>query len=168
MKPARILTAITVCAGAVFASQAPEFAQQYRQRLGGAMEELTQVIADFDADAARHDLDRQQALDIHRRATEPFLQDRGISTEVAIRRLNRLHLQARQFETLPPLLRPIAIAYGPDERLLDGTMQDFEPAVPVTAHGAVWTGAGAFIAYLLAKLCGLPFRRRRQAYPRRV
>ena len=167
MRPAKLLTVLTVCVGGVLTSQAPEFAQQYRQRLGGAIEELAQVVADFDADAARHNLNRDQALDIHRRATEPFLQDRGISTEAAMRRLNRLHLQAQQFETLPPLLRPIAIAYGPDERLLDGTMRDFEPAVPVTVHGAIWTGAGALLAYLLAKLCGLPFRRRRrQAHAR--
>jgi hypothetical protein len=162
MRPARILTVITVCAGGALTSQAPEFAQQYRQRLGGAIEELAEVVATFDADAARHQLDREQALNIHRRATEPFLQDRGISTEVAIRRLNHLHMQAQQFETLPPLLRPVAVAYGPDERLLDGTMRDFEPAVPLTLHGAIWAGAGALLAYLLAKLVGTPFRRRRR------
>ncbi|MBR7518809.1 DUF2937 family protein, partial [Mycobacterium tuberculosis] len=34
-------------------SQAPEFAQQYRQRLGGAVDELQTIIARFSADAAR-------------------------------------------------------------------------------------------------------------------
>ena len=40
-------------AGALTLSQAPEFAQQYRQRLGGALDELRRVVADFDADAAK-------------------------------------------------------------------------------------------------------------------
>ncbi|GGA70333.1 hypothetical protein GCM10011385_25180 [Nitratireductor aestuarii] len=168
MRPGRILTLLTVCAGAVLASQAPEFAQQYRQRLGGAIEELAVVIADFDADATRNNLNREQALDVHRRAQEPFLKDRGVSMETAIRRLDRLSLQAKEFETLPPLLRPVAIAYGPDQRLLDGTLRDFEPAVPVTPHGAVWTGAGALLAYLIAKLFGLPFRRKRRANARHL
>jgi len=168
MMPARILTLLTVCAGAVVASQAPEFAQQYRQRLGGAIEELAVVIADFDADASRNNLNREQALNIHRRSQEPFLRDRGVSTETAIRRLDRLSNQAQQFETLPPLLRPVAVAYGPDERLLDGTWRDFEPAVPVTPHGAVWTGAGALLAYLIAKSFGLPFKRKRRANARRL
>ena len=34
-------------------SQAPEFAQQYRQRLGGAVDELARIITQFDEDSAR-------------------------------------------------------------------------------------------------------------------
>ena len=49
----RLAVGIAAAAGALTASQLPEFAQQYRQRLGGALEELRQVVADFDADAER-------------------------------------------------------------------------------------------------------------------
>ncbi|MFL4990854.1 MAG: DUF2937 family protein, partial [Microvirga sp.] len=34
--------------GGVVASQGPEFGQQYRQRLGGAVDELRQVISRFE------------------------------------------------------------------------------------------------------------------------
>ena len=37
--------------GGIIASQGPEYAQQYRQRLGGAIDELRQVITRFEADA---------------------------------------------------------------------------------------------------------------------
>jgi hypothetical protein len=40
----------------IAASQVPEFAQQYRQRLGGAIDELARVIGEFDSDAARMNL----------------------------------------------------------------------------------------------------------------
>ena len=39
--------------GGLVASQAPEFGQQYRQRLGGAIDELNRVVARFDEDARR-------------------------------------------------------------------------------------------------------------------
>ena len=39
--------------GGIVASQGPEFSQQYRQRLGGAIDELKQVIARFDARCPR-------------------------------------------------------------------------------------------------------------------
>jgi hypothetical protein len=48
----RLALAIAVLAGLI-GSQGPEFAQQYRQRLGGALEELHRIIAEFDAEAQR-------------------------------------------------------------------------------------------------------------------
>ena len=35
--------------GGFLASQGPEFSQQYRQRLGGAIDELNRVVARFDS-----------------------------------------------------------------------------------------------------------------------
>ena len=40
----RSFTGLIAAAGLVSASQMPEFAQQYRQRLGGAVEELRVVV----------------------------------------------------------------------------------------------------------------------------
>ena len=48
--------------GAASVSQFPEFSQQYTQRLGGAVDALGQVVADFDASAAAAGLDREAAL----------------------------------------------------------------------------------------------------------
>ena len=50
-----LLRAITMAGGLVGAaglSQFPEFSQQYVQRLGGAVDELSRFVAEFDADAA--------------------------------------------------------------------------------------------------------------------
>ena len=38
---------------ALLGMQGPEFTQQYRQRLGGALDELKRAVSVFDADAAR-------------------------------------------------------------------------------------------------------------------
>ena len=59
---ARILTLAGALTGGAVVSQAPEFAQQYRQRIGGALQELNAVVADFDKDAAASDMTREQAL----------------------------------------------------------------------------------------------------------
>ena len=52
----RLIVIVAAALGGVGASQLPEFAQQYRQRLGGALEELTRIVAEFDASAARSQL----------------------------------------------------------------------------------------------------------------
>jgi hypothetical protein len=43
-------------------SQFPEYAQQYVQRLGGAVDELRIIVADFDRGAAEAGLTRDEAL----------------------------------------------------------------------------------------------------------
>jgi hypothetical protein len=47
--------AIAVIAGLI-GLQGPEFAQQYRQRADGALEELMRIVTGFDAEAAREGL----------------------------------------------------------------------------------------------------------------
>ena len=42
--------------------QWPEFSQQYRQRLGGALDELRRVVAAFEAEAASHALTPAEAV----------------------------------------------------------------------------------------------------------
>jgi hypothetical protein len=49
---ASILVAISVVFAALF-GQAPEFAQQYAQRLGGAIDELDRIVRHFDEDSRR-------------------------------------------------------------------------------------------------------------------
>ena len=48
-------------------SQAPEIAQQYRQRLGGAVDELRRIVLRFDEDSARSGFDRAGALAVMER-----------------------------------------------------------------------------------------------------
>ena len=47
--------AIALIAGLI-GSQGPEFAHQYRQRIGGALDELRRIVAEFDAEAASEGL----------------------------------------------------------------------------------------------------------------
>jgi hypothetical protein len=48
----RLALAIAVLAGLI-GSQGPEFAQQYRQRLGGTLEEIKRIVSEFDAKGSR-------------------------------------------------------------------------------------------------------------------
>src|SRR5437763_12722940 len=62
---------------AVAASQLPEYAQQYRQRLGGAIDELNAVIDRFDAEAAQSGMDEQQGIAHLQQSEDRFVQQRG-------------------------------------------------------------------------------------------
>lgn len=154
--------------GGVAASQAPELAQQYRQRLHGALEELGRVVAVFEADATRHALGRTEALELYDHADAPFLRDRGGSMRAVFTRFAHLERQAARLADLPNALRPLAVLTDPDGRVLKGTLSDFEPAVPLTPHGLAWTAGGLLAGFGLFRVLTFPFRRRaRQPAERR-
>ena len=58
----RIVVVAIAVSGGVLTSQSPEFAQQYRQRLGGAVDELARVVSNFERDAARSNMTVEEAL----------------------------------------------------------------------------------------------------------
>ena len=58
----RILMVIVMLVSGTATSQLPEFSQQYRQRLGGAIDALEEILADFKRDAAAYGLSVSQAI----------------------------------------------------------------------------------------------------------
>lgn len=141
-----------VALGLAAASQLPEFAQQYRQRLGGAIEELQSVVADFDQDAAAFGLSRDDALTRLRNSAEALPRARGVTMARTIERYENLLVQRQAMESADPLVRPIHILSYPDQRILAGTWQIFEPAVPLTPAGILWGAFGGLLAGGVARL----------------
>jgi len=162
----RLAVGIAAAIGAVTAAQLPEFAQQYRQRLGGALEEMREVVSRFDADAARSSLTREEALARYGATEEPFLRDQGEAAAGSIVRYEKLAEQRVQLDSAPPLLRPAVILRNPDPRVMRGAWADYEPGLPTTAAGLVWAALGFFLlgglVSLLRQLGGVVRRRRRR------
>ena len=168
MRGATIVALVLSLARGAATSQAPEFAQQYRQRLEGALQELTHVVADFDADAARNSLRREEALALYERDERSFLRDRGVSIRRVIARVEHLDRQSARLQELPPALRPVLVLVDPDAGVFRGTLRDFEPAVPLTVHGAIWTVLGLLSGLAVVKLMMFPLKRQRPQTGRRV
>ncbi len=136
------------------ASQAPEFAQQYRQRLNGALDELSRIVARFDADAAAEGLDRDAALAAYEGVPSTFLQRRGESVRLDLARLESLSRHAAELERTAATWRPLVVAREADGALLRGTWGQYVPAVPFDMAGALYAGLG-FLASALAGFLGL-------------
>ena len=135
--------------GGVTTSQVPEFAQQYRQRMGGAIDALTKVMDDFRADAARHGLGVEAALTRMAGSPDPLVEDRAVRLAQTRARLEALTRQREALLQAGPFARLGVFARDVDPELARATWSDFEPAVPVTSEGAVSAGAG-FLAVLFA------------------
>ena len=137
----------------VMASQFPEFAQQYEQRLGGAVDELRGFVESFDMSAAREGLSRDEALDTYAAANDTFLARRSEDVQATIARYNRLETQLVALEDANIVTRVTDIAVYYDQGIAERALEAYKPAVPVTPEGFVYAGTGLIVGYgLLASL----------------
>ncbi|NVK34628.1 MAG: DUF2937 family protein [Rhodobacteraceae bacterium] len=154
-----LLALVTGSAG----SQFPEFAQQYRQRIGGAIDALQEVMTDFQADASRFGLSVDEAIARLKASDDGLVQKRGYTIERTQDRLVRLIDQREAFQSAGPFARLVIFLESMDPKLARSTVEDFEPAIPVTSEGIVTAGLGAGAGLLGFKfLAGLGRLRRRR------
>jgi hypothetical protein len=150
----RMLTMAMALLAGIFFSQAPEFAQQYRQRIGGALDELKIIISEFDAQANHNGFDRQAALNIYALSPETFLRKQGESMRRTFDRYEMLAEQQRQLTLAPALARPFVVMRKPDSTTFANAWRDFTPALPVDLAGLTWAACGLFCGWLVAALAG--------------
>jgi hypothetical protein len=148
---------------AVVGAQWPEFAQQYRQRLGGALDELNRMIAQFDEQAQSKSLSREQGLERLEHNDDPLARERADAITGDIDRATRLSRQEEAFADSRPIARLIALAQNFDPTTLAQAWRDYSPALPVTPE-AFAIGAGALIlGWSLTHIVAWPIRKRWQA-----
>jgi Protein of unknown function (DUF2937) len=151
---ARTMAAALGLLGGVAASQGPEFAQQYRQRLGGAIDELRRVVQRFDADAGANGHNREGAIDRLRTNPDDLVSRQAAAMRGNIERLERLERQREAYVEAGPFERLWVTAREGDLDLLEATYHDFEPAVPATQEGVVAAGLGFVGGWGLTLLLG--------------
>lgn len=159
----RGLTLAGGIAGAAATSQFPEFSQQYIQRLGGAVDALGVVVADFDASASAAGLDRETALTQMQGTT--FLDSRRADMTRTIARHADLQTSLAALENEGPFMRAYNLPKLTDPQIARAAWEVYQPAVPLNfagiTFGLVGLVLGGLLMGLLLRLCTWPFRRRR-------
>ena len=150
--------------GGLVASQGPEFSQQYRQRLGGGIDELKQVVGRFDADARASGETPQSAIARLRSNTDDLAGRQGAAMQGNLDRLGRLEAHRQQMIDAGPFGRVALMLRDGDVDILNAAYRDFEPAVPVTQEGLLSTAFGFIVVWggilLLAGFIRSLFRQR--------
>ncbi|KKC38289.1 hypothetical protein WH87_09995 [Devosia epidermidihirudinis] len=163
----RLIAGIGGLGLAVTLSQFPEYAQQYTQRLGGAVDELRVIIDDFDRAALAGGLDRTSALQRYQVSNDEFLAGRGVSMAATFQRYDYLQATLLRIEGASPIERFQELPAYLDTDIGQRTLENYKPAVPVTMEGILYAGGGFIVGFLVFsaiwRFLALPFRRKR--YP---
>lgn len=146
--------------GAVFAAQAPEFFQQYLQRLGGHLAEARRHLAAF-----------EQAAQAAGKSWTQFVADTLANPDAGLAKLGGTmrdtaervaDLTAAHAALLEASVwsRPWAFFTHLDGGIARATAAIYRPAVPTTAEGAVYAVIGMSLAFgLWSLLIRHPLRR---------
>ena len=164
----RIIAGFGGVALAAALSQFPEYAQQYTQRLGGAVDELRIITEDFDRTAGIAGLDRARALERYVASDDAFLAGQGRSMEGTFERYQSLSDTLERIRNADPVTRFQSLPAYFDTDIGRRTLENYKPAMPVTIEGVLYAGAGFILGYLMLsgiwRFGTLPFRRRRPVY----
>ena len=162
----RLLGIVGGLALVISLSQFPEYAQQYTQRLGGAVDELRIITAEFEAAAKEAGLTRDEAIDRYSKTGDGFLAARGESMARTFRRYDELSATLAEIRGASGWERFTHIGEYFDTDIGRRALEDYKPAVPVTVEGLAYAGSGFVVGYIvlssIAAVLLLPFRRRRR------
>ncbi len=152
-------------------AQFPEYAQQYEQRLGGAVDELRIIVDDFDRGAASFGLSREDALLRYALSPDDFIVDRGLSMRQILVRYDRLSADLAQLQQAGPIQRAQLLPSYLDSDVGARALENFQPGVPATGEALAWGLTGTLVGYVLLYpffgFVTLPFRWRSGQLPAR-
>jgi hypothetical protein len=148
-----------------FAStQAPEFWQQYEQRLGGAIDELQAIVTQFDNNAAAQHLDEAQAIKRLEANSDPLAQGQGAEEQRIVDRLARLKKAQAAFHSTNVVSKWIALAENFDPTVAERAYAAYQPAVPTTSDGFISGLIGFVVGWILTHVISLPVRHHKKIF----
>jgi len=92
---------------------------------------------------------------------DPLARERGEDIAQTIDRARRLQEQLEAMETAGPLTRLYVTAKDFDPQIARRTLDNFEPAAPLSFEALTAAGLAAFWGWAATHLCAWPFRRSR-------
>jgi hypothetical protein len=144
-----ILDRLVLLAAVLAASCIPSFIVQYRQRLGGRLDQVQLDLAPFQA-IANHDFggDLRKLLDYHLASQDATFHREGAALQSMVDSAARLHDALQGLNT--DLVHQCLYLLGhPDYDLLRSTWSAYQPAFTLTPQGAWFALVLGVIVWLL-------------------
>lgn len=144
-----ILDRLVLLAAVLAASCVPSFIVQYRQRLGGRLDQVQSDLAPFQA-IANHDFggDLRRLIDYHLASQDATFHREGAALQSMVDSLARLREALQGLNT--DLIHQCLYLLGhPDHDLLQSTWSAYQPAFTLTPQGAWFALVLGVIVWLL-------------------
>jgi len=157
---ARLFYSLGAATGGAAFSQFPEYYAHYVQRLGGRIDQARLRAEEIREDAAEKGLSVEEYVRTFLDSSPHSLE--GARMEESIFQLDRMEAAYQALRDAATIDRPFVFAEHMNGGLLDATLGDFNPALPLTPEGMVYAGIGALIGLIFCFGSRRVVRRRRR------
>lgn len=148
-----VLDRVLCVIGAVVFSQAPEFMQQYLQRLGGHLDEARRILAQYEGISRFAGISLDDYIARTNANPDTAVAKLGGVMEGAVTRVHDLTAAHDAIQNASPFTRPLQFLWHIDSQIADGAWRAFKPGVPVTLEGFAYAFAGVLVALAVYHLC---------------
>ena len=128
--------------GAVAFAQLPEFIQQYRQRLGGHLDEARRQLAEFVAIASRSKLSLPQFIERTSTNSDATVAQLGGAMRNTVLRVDELVAAETALSHSSLWAKPFIFFQHIESGIARSTWEIYRPAIPTTGEGLVYAVAG--------------------------
>lgn len=136
---------VLAVAGAVLFSQAPEFFQQYLQRLGGHLDEARRTLAQFEHTASEAGLTLDKFINQTATNYDSAVARLAQVMSDALARVQHLDTAFTALRDASAWTRPFAFLRHLDAGIARATWTDYKPAVPTTFEGLIYAVVGMLV-----------------------
>lgn len=131
--------------GAVLFSQVPEFMQQYLQRLGGHLDEARRQLLRFQQTAEQSGLTLTKFIGQTSANADPAVAKLGAVMTESVTRVDTLAAAQDAIAHATLWSRPFVFLQHIDTAIARATWQIYQPAVPTTVEGLVYSLTGMLV-----------------------
>lgn len=131
--------------GVIAFSQAPEFMQQYLQRLGGRLDEARRQLAQFRHVAEQSGLTLDRLISQTSANADSAVAKLGGVMAGAVDRVHELESAQHAIRDASLWMRPFVFLHHVDHEIAVATWSIFKPAVPTTLEGFIYAALGMFL-----------------------
>lgn len=157
---ASLVDRILCVVGAVLFAQAPEFMQQYLQRLGGHLAEARRQLLQFEEIARQAGKTLQELAAQYLANADPSVVSMGKLVKETEARVNTLSAAEIALRDASVWTRPFIFLRDLDWEIAKGASAVYKAAVPTTLEGLIYAGIGVAAILALYHGCAAPLARR--------
>lgn len=137
-----LLDRVLCVLGAVAFAQLPEFIQQYRQRLGGHLDEARRHLAEFEAIATRAKLTLPQFIERTAANSDSVVADLSSVMRNTLLRIENLTTTEAALRDASVWKKPFVFLTHLYPTIAQATWDIYRPAVPTTPEGFLYAAVG--------------------------
>jgi hypothetical protein len=159
MKPFDALASrIFAVVGAVTLSQFPNFVQAYLQRLGGHLDELKRVIAQYDKAAVSTGKTLKEYISIHMSSNSPEIVKTGQIMNDQLTRVDHLGKSLDVINNAGPFSKFISFCANADFEIARATLKNYTPGLSLNAESILYGLLGMVFGMIIYFILKAPIK----------